>query len=145
VAYLLDKKKSLKVLLENSLNSKLFRSLYFFVGGKSKDVLEKGDLSCAFYVSVILKILGLIENLHTTVHSTLKDLEKSGWFKTKKPKFGAIILWEPKKENHHSHLGFYVGKNKAISNSSKRRTPSLHNLNCDNRKILSFYFHKSLK
>jgi len=145
MAYFLNKKKSLEILLKNSLNSKLFQSLYFFVGGKSKDILEKGNLSCAFYVSSILKILGLIENLHTTVSSTLKDLEKFGWFEIKKPKFGAIILWGPKKESRHCHLGFYVGKNRAISNSSKRRVPSLHNLNYEKRKILSFYFHKSLK
>ncbi|MGC8776142.1 MAG: hypothetical protein ACP5QN_02425 [Minisyncoccia bacterium] len=143
--YKLDKKKSLKVLIQNSLNSKFFRSLYFFAPLKSKDVLQNGDLSCAFYVSVILKILGLIENLHTTVSSTVKDLKQFGWYEIKKPKFGAIILWDLKPQGKNMHLGFCLNKNKAVSNSSKLKSPQIHNIHYENRKIKAIYFHNDLK
>lgn len=141
----MDKKKSLKILIKNSLGSKFFRSLYFFVTNKSKDILKNGDLSCAFYVSVILKILGLINDLHTTVKSTILDLEKSGWYKIEKPKFGAVILWDYKSRGKHMHLGFYWGNNKAVSNSSRVKSPQIHSIYYQNRPIKAIYFHKDLE
>jgi len=118
-----NKKKSLNVLIKNSLSSSFFRSIYFDINGKSKDILENGNLSCAFYVSIILKILGLISEIHTTVKSTILDLEKSGWQKTKKAVFGAVIVWEPTSKNKHYHIGFCLSSKKAVSNSSKKRGP----------------------
>ncbi len=142
--YQIDKKKSLFVLIKNSLGTKLFQSVYFFVNGKSKDIYQKGKLSCAFYVSTILKILGMIESIHATVEGTIKDLEKSGWYKIEKPKKGAIIVWEKSKDGHQ-HIGFYIGKNKAVSNSSFLRKPTIHFLNYNKRKIEAIYFHKDLE
>jgi len=139
-----NKKKSLKALIQNSLGSKFFRSIYFNVDGKSKDILENGNLSCAFYVSIILKILGLISEIHTTVNSTILDLEKSGWQKTKKPTFGAVVVWEPTLKNKHYHIGFCLNSKKAVSNSSKKRCPIIHNINYQNRKIKAIYVHKEI-
>lgn len=141
----LDKKRSLKILINNSLGSKFFRSVYFFINNQSKDVLKKGDLSCAFYVSIILKILNLIQSIHTTVTSTVLDLEKSGWYKIKKPKFGAIILWDYKKRGKHMHLGFCLSSKKAVSNSSKLKSPQIHNIYYEDRLIKAIYFHKDLE
>lgn len=143
--YKFDKKKSLKILIKNSLGSKFFRSIYFFINNKSLDILKNGDLSCAFYVSIILKILGLINSIHTTVDSTVKDLENFGWYKIKKPKFGAVILWDYKKGGKHMHLGFCLNKNKAVSNSSKLKSPQIHNIYYENRSIKAIYFHKELE
>jgi len=42
----------------------------------------------------ILYLFKLIKNVHTTVNSTVKDLQKSGWKLIKKPKVGSIIVWE---------------------------------------------------
>lgn len=140
-----DKKKSLKILIKNSLGSKFFRSIYFFVNDKSEDILKNGDLSCAFYVSIILKILGLINTIHTTVNSTIKDLENSSWYKIDKPRFGAVILWDYKKRGKNLHLGFYLNKNKAVSNSSKFKSPQIHNIYYENRPIKAIYFHKELE
>jgi len=142
MAYEIDKKRSLFKLLKNSLGTKLFRSVYFFVNNKSTDIYQNGKLSCAFYVSTILKIIGLIENIHATVESTIKDLEKSGWYKIEKPRKGAVLVWE--KRNDHYHLGFYLEKNKAISNFSSKGVPLVHKLN-NNRKIIAIYFHKDLE
>jgi hypothetical protein len=140
-----SKKKSLKALIQNSLGSKFFRSIYFNVSGKPKDILENGNLSCAFYVSVILKILGLISEIHTTVKSIISDLEKSGWQKTKKPAFGAVIVWEPAPpKSKHYHIGFCLNSKKAVSNSSKKRCPIIHDINYQNRKIKAIYKFKEL-
>jgi hypothetical protein len=139
-----NKKKSLKALIQNSLGSKFFRSIYFNVNGKSKDILENGNLSCAFYVSVILKILGLISGVHATVKSTILDMKKSGWQKTKKPTFGAVIVWEPILKNKHYHIGFFLNSKKAVSNSSKKGYPIIHDINYQGMKIKEIYAHREI-
>jgi len=144
----LDKKKTLLKLIENSIKSNLFRNLYFFVETKtgrkkSVDILKNGELSCAFYVSSLLYLSKLISDLHTTVNGTLKDMEKSGWYKVDKPKKGAIVVWDQR--NGHYHIGFYWNNKKAVSNYPSRRKPLFHSLNYQNRKILAFYFHKELE
>ena len=142
--YQLDTKKSLFVLIKNSLGTKLFRSVYFFIDNKSKDIYKKGKLSCAFYVSTILKIIGLVKDIHATVQGLIKDMENSGWYKTNYLKKGAIIIWDKNKAGH-LHVGFYLGNNKAVSNSSLKRTPTIHLLNYQGRKIIDIYFHDALK
>ena len=142
--YQQDKRKTLFKLIENSIGTKLFRNNYFFVDGKSKDLLRNGELSCAFYVSSILYLLKLIKDVHTTVQGTIKDMEESGWYKIEKPKKGAVILYEPGKHGHY-HLGFYWSKNKAVSNVSYKRSPQFHPLNYQGRKILVFYYHEELE
>lgn len=142
--YKQDKRKTLFKLIENSIGSKLFRNNYFFVDGKSKDLLKNGELSCAFYVSSILYLLRLIKDVHTTVQGTIKDMEESGWYKIEKPKKGAVILYEPDKHGH-LHLGFYWSKNRAVSNVSSKKSPNFHHLNYKRRKILAFYYHKELE
>jgi hypothetical protein len=139
-----DKRKTLFKLIENSIGSNLFRNNYFFVDGKSKDLLENGDLSCAFYVSSILYLLKLIKDIHTTVQGTIKDMQESGWYEIKKPQKGAVILWDKNKKGHY-HLGFYWDKNKAVSNVSPKKSPNFHPLNYQGRKILAFYYHKELE
>jgi hypothetical protein len=137
-----DKKRSLFVLIKNSLGSKFFRSLYFFDGKKSKDILKNGELSCAFYVSVILRILGLIKEPHATVDGLVKDMENSGWQKIDKLQKGAVIVWEPK--NGHKHIGFYLGNKKVVSNNSKKKFPTIHSINYQKRKIIAIYHHEEL-
>jgi len=125
-------------IIKNIAGSKSFRHLYAKVGGKKTDILKNGRLSCAFFVSSILKIFGQIKNLHATVAGTEKDLKSSGWHKIKILKEGSVIIWE--KINNHSHIGFYLGDNKAISNDSKSRAPEIHHYAYNGkRKIISVY------
>ncbi|GIW67505.1 MAG: hypothetical protein KatS3mg096_373 [Candidatus Parcubacteria bacterium] len=142
--YKIDAKKSLFVLIKNSLGTKLFKSVYFFIDKKSVDIYKKGKLSCAFYVSTILKIIGLVKDIHATVQGLIRDLEESGWYKIDKLKKGAIIIWD-KEKSGHLHVGFYLGNNKAASNSSSKRMPIVHSLHYQGRKILAVYFHNSLE
>jgi hypothetical protein len=64
-------------MIKNSVGSKLFRNSFFLIDGKKQDVLRNGDLSCAIYVSSILRLMDLIPEIHTTVKGTVKAMEKS--------------------------------------------------------------------
>lgn len=114
--------------IENSIGNKLFRNLYFEIEGKKTDILENGVLSCAVFISWILRNFDLIKGGHATVDGTIKDLKKSGWQKIRKPKIGAILIWEEQKYDRgpHKHIGFYIGDGKAISNSYKLKIPVKH-------------------
>lgn len=118
--------------IKASLGTKIFRNLYFRINNKKVDVLRDGDLSCAFFVSTVLKLFGLIGEIHTTVIGTVQDLKILGWKRIEKPRLGAIIVYGPKKFKSgetHKHIGFYIGGNKAISNSSKNQSPRIHRWN----------------
>jgi hypothetical protein len=141
-------------MIKNSVGSKIFRNAFFIINGKKMDVLRDGDLSCAVYVSSILRLVDLIPEAHATVKGTVKAMERAGWRPIKKPKIGSIIVWGPKtfkKINEaHSHIGFYIGNEKAISNSSKKRSPSIHHWTYGAkqgkpiRKIETIYWHEKL-
>jgi hypothetical protein len=141
-------KDSYLAVIKNSVGSKLFRNFYAQVNGKKKDILRNGELSCAFFVSSILKIFDLISKTHFTVKNVVEDLKKSGWKEIKKPKIGSVIVWERKKfsKEVHRHIGFYVKKNIAISNSSKKKTPIFHHFTFNKkRKIEAIFWHKNLE
>ena len=115
----------------NSTGSKIFKNLYAKVNGKKTDITQNGHLSCAFYVSSILFLFKLIREIHATVDGTAKDLRKSGWKEIKKPKLGSVLVWKEQRNiddnKPHKHIGFYIGKAKAISNNSKYGYPTEHN------------------
>jgi len=140
-------------MIKNSVGTKMFRNLYLKQGNRKIDVAQGGNLSCAFFVSNILLIWGLISEGHATVEATSKDMEKSGWKKFVPPyggvKPGDVIVWEKKKMvngNFHFHNGFYIGNKKAISNDSKKGTPVIHSWDYNGkRKIIAIYTHPKLK
>lgn len=135
-------------MIQNSVGTNLFRNFYARVDGNKIDVMKNGGLSCAFFVSSLLSILGLAETTHGTVESTIEDIKRSGWKPVKKLVPGCIIVWEEKKE--HKHIGFYIGNDKAISNSSKKKSPAIHHFTYGvkngklARKIEAIYWHKKL-
>ncbi len=139
--------------IKNSAKSKIFRHLYALVDNRKKDITENGRLSCAFFVSGILRIFGLINKICPTVHILIKELKKFGWRKIKRPKPGAIIIWQSikfKDGSIHKHAGFYLGKNKAISNSRKKRCPVIHHWTYgfkngrSKRQIKAIFWHEKL-
>jgi len=117
------------IVVKNSIGSKLFRNFYAKVNGRKVDIMRNGELSCAFYVSSVLALFKFIKEAHGTVDSTVKDLKKSGWKKVDKPKIGSILVWEKidfGSNDIHKHIGFFIGDNKAISNSYKLGHPVEH-------------------
>lgn len=134
--------------VKNSIRSHLFHNYFANVNGKKIDVLQDGTLSCAFFVSSILSMFNLIEKFHATVESTQQDLKKSRWVKIEKPKPGAVIVWEAVdfgEGQMHKHIGFYIGKNKAISNSDKEKHPVEHDwLFEGKRKVETIYWNPTV-
>jgi len=125
--------------IRNSIGTKLFRNFFALVDGKKKDILQSGDLSCAYFVSCVLKIFGLIKNPHLTVKRTIADMKQSGWRETKNLKVGCVLVWEKQRFNKddHAHIGFYIGNNQAISNFYKKRTPMKHSFTFGGKAELS--------
>ena len=140
--------KSYLKLVRNPIGSNTFRNFYVRTSQKGEfDALDDGENSCAFYVSAILVIFGKASSMHGTVASTIKDLEKSGWQEVDKPEPGDVLVWEPQKfgEIWQKHIGFYVGKNRAVSTSWKKKTVVEHDQNFgnDKRKIEHIFRMKS--
>jgi hypothetical protein len=134
-------------MIKNSVGSKMFRNLYVLRGKRKIDATEDGELSCAFFVSNLLLIWGLISEGHATIKSTIKDMQKNGWKKISLEKIrpGDVIVWEDKKSErrrHHSHVGFFIGKKEAISHSDGVKAISAHHWTYDDkRKIIAAYRH----
>lgn len=134
----------------------MFRNLYLEIDGKKIDVAKNGKYSCAFFVSNILKIWGLISEGHANVPSTTKDMEKNGWEKIPKQKVkpGDIIIWDKEKSSDkshyyssvHYHNGFYISNKKAISNDWKKGVVQFHHWTYnDKRKIIAVYTYPKFK
>ena len=129
-------------MIKNSVGTKMFRNLYLEINGKKIDAIRDGNFSCAFFVSNILLIWGLISEGHANVPSITKDMIKNGWKKISKEdiKPGDVIIWEKRLGTDgkmHYHNGFYIGNKKAISTDDKKRTPIIHKW--DYKKIIAVY------
>lgn len=132
--------------IKNSIGSNMFRNNYAKVDGDKKDIVEDGELSCAFYVSSILIISKLIKGIHATVSGTVRDMMSSGWIEIDEPKIGCVVVWEKiefENDGIHSHIGFYIGNDKAISNNYKSGQPYEHDYRF--RKIEKILWHPNLE
>lgn len=109
--------------INNSVGSTMFRDLWVkYDSGEIKNITNGGELSCAVYVSWILKIFDLLVERKATVDGLVKKMIESGWEEVDKAEIqaGDVIEWTRKSEGFtHGHVGFYVGENKAVSNSWK--------------------------
>lgn len=139
--------------IKNSVGSKIFKNLYASVDGETKDIARDGDLSCDIFVSSILFLFRLIDGIQAMVSECVFQMLKFGWYEIKKPKEGAVIVWEAKKFPNgemHKHIGFYIGNGRAISNISKKKSPGIHHWTFGakngkpKRKIEAIYWHKKL-
>ncbi len=141
-------------MVRHSVGTAMFRNAYYKVNGKKEDVLRDGDLSCAVYVSSLLSLLELIPEVHTTVRGTVEDMRNVGWRRITRPRKGCVIVWGAKtfkkSGETHGHIGFYIGNQKAISNSSKKRAPAVHHWtygkkgSASHRTIEAMYWHNQL-
>ncbi|MFP4022759.1 MAG: hypothetical protein ACLFTS_02850, partial [Candidatus Paceibacterota bacterium] len=93
--------------IKNSPGTEMFRNVYADVDGDHTDVTDDGDLSCAFFVSSVLTIFGLIKEIHVTVNSTVKDMKRNGWVDTDDPEPGDVVVWgeEHSNQEKHRHIG----------------------------------------
>lgn len=132
-------------MIRNSVGTKMFRNLYLKIRGKKIDATENGDLSCAYFVSNILLIWGLISEGHATIKGTKEDMKKNGWKEISKQKIkpGDVVVWEEKMSNKgriRSHIGFYIGDKKTISHFDGIKAITCHHWTYnDKRKIIAVY------
>jgi hypothetical protein len=149
------KKKSYLAMIRNAAKgeSRLFRNVYALVDGAEMDITGDGQWSCAFFASVILYTNKLIGDMHTGVAGLEEDLKGSGWQQVADLKEGAVIIWAPEHGTFvpgigemHSHVGFSVGDNQAVSNSSHEiGVPKEHHATFnDARKIERIWWHPAL-
>lgn len=142
----------------DSLGSTAYRRYFVWRQGQCEDILEDGQLSCAYYLSNILAKFGLIRSGHCTVKSTIRDMViDSGWYPVNKPGVGAALLWEPEFHPQSGrtteHIGFYIFDfvNLAISHRDDIRAPRVHHwtygVNKDGspvRRVKAIYWHDRL-
>ncbi len=137
-------KESYLARIYGAIGTRMFRNLYALLDGEKRDILSDGDRSCALFVSTILVMFHLVKEVHVSIESTVSDMESSGWTRIRNPRIGCVIVWEAvnEREEEHLHFGFYIGKNKAISNSSKKRSPRVHSYRV--HKVRSLYWTSKL-
>lgn len=136
-------------LVRGSVGANLFRHIFATVDGARRDLTEDGNLSCAFFVSCILALVGRIDAPHSTVVSTVRAMEAAGWVRVETtPQAGDILVWEPALQGGrvpHSHIGFAVGGERAISNDYATGTPSEHHWTYEGaRRVEAIYRHPTL-
>ncbi len=119
------KKRNYISMIKNSVGSTQYQNLWVeHEDGTQEDVTRGGELSCGVYITSLLLLFGLIEKQKATVDGTIEYMEKYGWEEIEKEDIqeGDAIVWNKKKDKDgetHGHIGFYVGDNKAVSNSTK--------------------------
>lgn len=137
--------KNLMYSVRHVVGSEIFKHIYVRDkrDGRQFDALEDGTGACAYTVSGILALHGLIDHPHATVATTIKRMEEAGWIKIAKPEPGDVVQWAA--HNDHMHIAFYIGGGKVIGNSTKKRVPSEYDLTLpDGREPIAFYTHPSL-
>lgn len=119
-------------MIENSAGTLMFRNLFVKNGrGKGRDILKDGRLSCAVFVSSVLLLFGKIDRVHGTIDGTAAAMQSSGWKEAAKTalKAGDVIVWDKIRDfdgKSHGHIGFYLGKKVAVSNSTENGFPIKH-------------------
>lgn len=140
-------KETYIAVIKGSVGANLFRENYALVDGVQENILQDGQLSCAFFVSFILRAFSLIQTLHARTTGTVADMEQSGWRETETPRIGDVVVWEEaeQKSGVFPHIGFYLDQGTAISHRDTHNTPIAHSLTFDGtRKVTAFYTHDFL-
>ncbi|MFA7285199.1 MAG: C39 family peptidase, partial [Candidatus Absconditabacterales bacterium] len=162
-------------MIRNSVGVPLWKHLFVdYQNGNSKDILQDGNVSCAYFVSCVLKTFGLSPASYANVLSTEKALLQYGRQAidpATRPQDilpGSVIVrsqqsGEEKQDIYgnarsgHYHIGFYIGGSQAISNMSDRfvaqglelGVPQQHHYTYNDRRpiksILTFRFDMSLQ
>lgn len=140
-------------MIRNSVGSHTWKNLFVYKeNGHNIDILQDGNVSCAYYVSSILKQFGYCWASYANVLSLEKHLIEYGRSEQKYFTEDAITPWsviirEEKKWSEkkdiygnsikgHYHVGFYIWSWMAISNMSdgfaiddvNARTPQEHHI-----------------
>ena len=137
----------------------MFRNFFITVDGQEKDALQNGGLGCSTVVSSILYLQNSslefqgkskwLSFTHANVLAVEKDMATNGWHEINDLREGAVITWELQAGSDgqaHYHMGFYVGGERAVSNSSNQTgVPMEHHYTYDGtRKVIRIWWHSEL-
>ena len=148
------KYKNYLAMIDGSVGSQAYQHLYLLTDdGSYQDIVKDGQLSCAYFASSIMAIFSLLSSPHATVSGLLKDMNASGWRSIDYLRAGAVLIWSPEEEagEQHSHVGFYIGNDQAVSNSTAERVPKSHHWTygtksdgSPGRAVISIWWHPDL-
>lgn len=166
------KKETYLALIKNSIGSEMFSDLFFMNNSDEffesisphsiVNVSKSGQLSCPYYVSSILHLIGgVIDAPHATIGGTLRAMTARGWQEISPEEGlmpGDVVVWEKKADDGlghyadgHEHIGFILDKDTATSSSSRQKKiishdPEFRNMGPDTkeRKIIKIFAHPEL-
>lgn len=133
--------QNILTMAQGAVGTQMFRHLYVkdAQNGEQIDVMNNGEFACAFFVSGVLAVFGLIDRSHATVQTTLQKMQENGWRQIDSPMPGAVVYW-PAGPNGHDHLGFCIDQDTCISNSAAAGTPTRHNYKMTDGRLPQKYF-----
>ena len=121
--------------IEDSVGSEQFRSLFAQrEGGEVKDILEDGNLSCAYFVSSVLCLFDMIDKKRATVRSLKIFVESDErWDKVSLAEVepGDLVFYTGREftpGNTHAHVGFVINNHEAVSTSDQTKAVAKHPL-----------------
>lgn len=144
-------------LIEASVGTTMFRNFWAEVNGKKTDITRAGRVSCSFYVSSILKLFNLTQEVQVTVNRLKRDMSTSGWYEIPRPKKGCVVFWTAKPADADrmkkdkvayqpmvSHCGFFVGAGECVTNDGdKTYVPARFPLKY--RPVEGYWWHDGLE
>jgi hypothetical protein len=138
-----DREKNYLTMITNAVGSRLFAQLWVSdSAGEEEDISRGGELSCAIFVSGVLKLNDRLKELTATVSRLQERMLAQGWREVslEEIKPGDVIFWNKRTAKGagaaHSHVGFYIGHQKAISNSNKLKKIVRHSWNYGGRRTI---------
>lgn len=138
-------RKNLLYIVHNLVGTLIFKHIYVRDKrtGREFDALDDGSGACAYTVSGVLALVGLIDHPHATVATTIERMQEAGWTKTGTPEPGDVVQWAA--HNDHMHMAFYIGNDHCIGNATSEQKPQEYSLTLpDGRKPIAFYTHSAL-
>lgn len=138
--------------IEWFLGSPAFKKTYLRDPDNGNEVVEvtnDGAVSCAVFVSSVLKLFDLVTATHINVNRTVEDMLNSGWQIINKLTPGAVVVWETKMQvsGPHKHIGFCVDEKTAISiDGENTKVPFQHSIDYNGtRAIEKILWHPRLE
>jgi len=131
-------------MINNAVGSEMFRELWVNDNQQEKEILNRGELSCAVFVTGVLKLHNLIDEQKATVKAAIEAMLKYGWHEVDLVDIqaGDVLVWERKQIGYkHPHIGFYVGDKKAISNNWKLKKVVRHGWDYGGRRKIVKVLH----
>lgn len=137
---ILQKAKNYLSFISKLEGSRMWQNLYVIgEDGVEFDATKNGDKSCAYMLSSVLTIFGLIDRPHATTESTVKSMLDAGWLQIGQPEKGCVVRWE-------KHIGFYIDDDFVISNRSEDKAVARHSLvMSDGSRPIRYYIHPDIK